>query len=76
MLAIGVGGADAVDVMTGMNWELMLPGLIGIKLTGRLNGWTSPKDIILKLTGMLTVKGEQEPFSNTLVTAQNHCPAR
>ncbi|MBP1674541.1 MAG: aconitate hydratase [Bacteroidetes bacterium] len=57
MLAIGVGGADAVDVMTGMNWELMLPGLIGIKLTGRLNGWTSPKDIILKLTGMLTVKG-------------------
>jgi aconitate hydratase len=57
MLAIGVGGADAVDVMTGMPWELMLPELIGVKLTGRLNGWTSPKDVILKLTGMLTVKG-------------------
>jgi aconitate hydratase len=57
MLAIGVGGADAVDVMTGMGWELKFPELIGIKLTGRLNGWTSPKDIILKITGMLTVKG-------------------
>jgi aconitate hydratase len=57
MLAIGVGGADAVDVMTGMNWELKFPELIGIKLTGRLNGWTSPKDIILKLAGILTVKG-------------------
>lgn len=57
MMAIGVGGADAVDVMTGMNWELKFPELTGIKLTGRLNGWTSPKDIILKLAGMLTVKG-------------------
>ncbi len=57
MLAIGVGGADAVDVMSGMNWELKCPELIGIKLTGRLNGWTSPKDIILKITGILTVKG-------------------
>ncbi len=57
MIAIGVGGADAVDVMTGMGWELKLPKIIGVKLTGRLNGWTSAKDIILKLTGMLTVKG-------------------
>ena len=57
MLAIGVGGADAVDVMTGMGWELRFPEFIGIKLTGRLNGWASPKDIILKITGMLTVKG-------------------
>ncbi len=57
MVAIGVGGADAVDVMTGMAWELKMPRLIGIKLTGRLNGWTSPKDIILKVAGMLTVSG-------------------
>jgi aconitate hydratase len=57
MIAIGVGGADAVDVMTGMAWELKLPRIIGIKLTGKLNGWTSPKDIILKVSGMLTVSG-------------------
>jgi aconitate hydratase len=57
MVAIGVGGADAVDVMTGMAWELKLPRLIGIKLTGRLNGWASPKDIILKVAGLLTVNG-------------------
>lgn len=57
MLAIGVGGADAVDVMTGMSWELKCPDVIGIKLTGRLNGWTSPKDLILKIAGILTVKG-------------------
>ncbi len=57
MLAIGVGGADAVDVMVGMPWELKLPRLIGVKLTGSLSGWTAPKDIILKLAGMLTVKG-------------------
>jgi len=57
MLAIGVGGADAVDVMTGMSWELKFPKLIGIKLTGKLNGWTSAKDIILKVAGELTVKG-------------------
>lgn len=57
MVAIGVGGADAVDVMTGMAWELKLPKLIGIKLSGRLNGWSSPKDIILKVAGMLTVNG-------------------
>ncbi len=57
MIAIGVGGADAVDVMAGMPWELKWPKLIGVKLTGRLNGWASPKDIILKLAGILTVKG-------------------
>ena len=57
MVAIGVGGADAVDVMAGMAWELKMPKLIGVKLTGRLNGWTSPKDVILKVAGILTVKG-------------------
>ncbi len=57
MIAIGVGGADAVDVMAGMPWELRWPGIIGVKLTGELKGWTSPKDIILKLAGILTVKG-------------------
>lgn len=57
MLAIGVGGADAVDVMAGMPWELKFPKLIGVKLTGRLNNWTAPKDIILKVAGILTVKG-------------------
>jgi aconitate hydratase len=57
MIAIGVGGADAVDVMAGMPWELKWPKIIGIKLTGKMNGWTSAKDIILKLAGMLTVKG-------------------
>ncbi|HWA06172.1 MAG TPA: aconitase family protein, partial [Ignavibacteria bacterium] len=57
MIAIGVGGADAVDVMAGMPWELKFPKLIGVHLTGRLNGWTSPKDVILKVAGVLTVKG-------------------
>lgn len=57
MLAIGVGGADAVDVMSGMAWELKFPKLIGIKLTGKLSGWATPKDIILKVAGILTVKG-------------------
>jgi len=57
MLAIGVGGADAVDVMAGMAWELKFPKLIGVKLTGQLNGWTSPKDVILKVADILTVKG-------------------
>ena len=57
MLAIGVGGADAVDVMTGMEWELKMPRLIGVRLTGTLNGWAAPKDVILKLAGILTVKG-------------------
>ena len=57
MVAIGVGGADAVDVMTGMEWELKMPKIIGVRLTGKLNGWASPKDVILKLAGILTVKG-------------------
>ena len=57
MVAIGVGGADAVDVMAGMPWELKFPKLIGIKLTGKLNGWASAKDVILKVAGILTVKG-------------------
>ena len=57
MVAIGVGGADAVDVMAGMPWELKMPKLIGVKLTGKLNGWTSSKDVILKVAGILTVKG-------------------
>ena len=57
MIAIGVGGADAVDVMAGMPWELLFPKLIGIKLIGELNGWTSSKDIILKVAGLLSVKG-------------------
>ena len=57
MVAIGVGGADAVDVMAGMPWELKFPKMIGVKLTGKLNGWTSPKDVILKVAGILTVKG-------------------
>lgn len=57
MIAIGVGGADAVDVMSGMPWELKMPKLIGVKLTGKLNGWASPKDVILKVAGILTVEG-------------------
>ena len=57
MIAIGVGGADAVDVMAGMPWELKWPKLIGVKLTGKLNGWTAAKDVILKVAGILTVKG-------------------
>jgi aconitate hydratase len=57
MIAIGVGGADACDVMAGLAWELKMPKLIGVKLTGKLNGWTAPKDVILKVAGILTVKG-------------------
>lgn len=57
MVAIGVGGADAVDAMSGMAWELQMPKLIGVKLTGKLRGWASPKDVILKVAGILTVKG-------------------
>ncbi|MCP2044657.1 aconitate hydratase [Pontibacter sp. HSC-36F09] len=57
MIAIGVGGADAVDVMSGMAWELKFPKVIGVKLTGKMSGWTSPKDVILKVAGILTVKG-------------------
>jgi aconitate hydratase len=57
MIAVGVGGADAVDVMAGFNWEVLQPEVVGVKLTGSLQGWTSPKDVILKLLGILTVKG-------------------
>ena len=57
MIAVGVGGADAADVLSGMEWELKMPELTGVKLTGRLSGWTSPKDVILKLAGILSVKG-------------------
>jgi aconitate hydratase len=57
MCAVGVGGADAVDVMAGFPWEVLLPRTIGVRLTGKLNGWTAPKDVILKLLGLLTVKG-------------------
>ncbi|MEI6062412.1 MAG: aconitase family protein, partial [Bacteroidota bacterium] len=57
MIAIGVGGADAMDVMAGMAWELKMPKLIGVRLSGKLNGWASAKDIILKVAGILTVKG-------------------
>lgn len=57
MIAIGVGGADAVDVMAGMPWELKFPKIFGVKLTGKMSGWTSPKDVILKVAGILTVKG-------------------
>src|SRR6202046_2186311 len=57
MVAIGVGGADAVDVMAGLPWELKMPKLIGVKLTGKLSGWSSAKDVILKVAGILTVKG-------------------
>jgi len=57
MIAIGVGGADAVDVMSGMPWELKFPKLVGVKLTGKMSGWTSAKDVILKVAGILTVKG-------------------
>ncbi len=57
MIAIGVGGADAVDVMAGLPWELKMPKIIGVKLTGKLSGWSAPKDVILKVAGILTVKG-------------------
>lgn len=57
MIAIGVGGADGVDVMVGMPWELLFPRIVGVKLTGKLSGWASPKDVILKVAGILTVKG-------------------
>jgi aconitase A len=56
MCAVGVGGADAVDVMAGLPWELKAPKVIGVKLTGKLSKWTSPKDVILKVAGILTVK--------------------
>lgn len=76
MVAIGVGGADAVDVMAGMPWELKMPKLIGVKLTGALSGWTSAKDVILKVAGILTVKAVQEQLLNTLVMGPNHFPVQ
>lgn len=57
MIACGVGGADAVDVMAGIPWELKCPKVIGVNLTGKISGWTTPKDVILKVAGILTVKG-------------------
>ena len=57
MVAIGVGGADAVDAMAGMPWELKMPKVIGVELTGEMSGWTSSKDVILAVAGILTVKG-------------------
>jgi homoaconitase/3-isopropylmalate dehydratase large subunit len=72
MVAIGVGGADAVDVMAGMPWELRFPKYIGVKLTGRMNGWTSAKDVILKVAGILTVKGGTGSILN--ISAMEHKP--
>lgn len=63
MVAVGVGGADAVDVMANLPWELKAPKMIGVKLTGKMSGWTAPKDIILKVAGLLTVKGILRPYS-------------
>ena len=71
MVAIGVGGADAVDVMAGMPWELKFPKLIGVKLTGKLNGWTAPKDVILKVAGVLTVREERAVSLNILEKVLN-----
>lgn len=65
MVAVGVGGADAVDVLTGQPWELKMPRLIGVHLTGKLSGWATPKDVILEILGILTVKVEPMPFLNT-----------
>lgn len=73
MVAVGVGGADAVDVLTGQPWELKMPRLIGVHLTGKLSGWASPKDVILKILGILTVKGELILFWNTLVRVLPPC---
>jgi aconitate hydratase len=67
MCAIGVGGADAVDVMANLPWELKAPKIIGVKLTGQLSGWTSPKDIILKVAGILTVKGGTGAVSTSML---------
>ena len=73
MVAIGVGGADAVDVMTGMEWELKMPRLIGVHLKGKLSGWVAPKDVILKLAGILTVKGGTNASLNILDREPLHC---
>ena len=73
MVAIGVGGADAVDVMAGMPWELKFPKLIGIKLTGQLKGWVSAKDVILKVADILTVKGALVLLLNILARVLIKC---
>jgi hypothetical protein len=75
-VAIGVGGADAVDVMAGLPWELKAPKYIGVKLTGKLNGWTAPKDIILKVAGILTVKVHflLNPPPNHFLRQTMYCP--
>ena len=70
MVAIGVGGADAVDVMSGMPFELKMPKILGIELTGRLSGWASSKDVILKVSGLLTVKGGTGSSWNISVKAR------
>ena len=75
MIAIGVGGADAVDVMAGIPWELKMPQLIGVKLTGKLNGWTAPKDVILKLAGILTVKGATNAIIEYFGEGASNIPA-
>ncbi|MDR1224993.1 MAG: aconitate hydratase [Tannerella sp.] len=75
MLAVGVGGADAVDVMTGMAWELKMPRIIGVRLTGELSGWVSPKDVILKLAGLLTVKGATNAVIEYFGTGTRSIPA-
>jgi hypothetical protein len=68
MLAIGVGGADAVDAMTGTPWELKAPQVVGVHLTGKLNGWATPKDLILHLAGQLTVKVKLDLMSRATRT--------
>jgi hypothetical protein len=68
MLAIGVGGADAVDAMTGTPWELKAPQVVGVHLTGKLNGWATPKDLILHLAGQLTVKVKLDLLSGATRT--------
>ncbi|MDR2626540.1 MAG: aconitate hydratase [Dysgonamonadaceae bacterium] len=75
MIAIGAGGSDAMDVMAGMPWELKMPKIIGVKLNGQLNGWTSPKDLILKLAGILTVKGATNAIIEYFGEGANTLPA-
>lgn len=76
MIAIGVGGADACDVMAGLPWELKFPKLIGVKLTGKLNGWASAKDVILKVAGVLTVKVVPIKSLNILVRVPTVFPVQ
>src|SRR5690554_8208118 len=77
MVAIGVGGADAVDVMAGMPWELKFPKAIGVKLNGKINGWTASKEVILKVAGILTVKGGKGAIGEYLgYVGKKHCCTR